>query len=109
MFSLSEVSSTFMEAAFKTKMNTPARRKKMKKLWLPDCKWSKAPELDTFIASTIPKDVIKADNTSHKTQRFWLEAAAPLSTIVDKIDAEEIEEADIIQGIRNALLLLENA
>ena len=109
VFSLSEVGSAFMEAAFKTKMNASARRKKMAKLGLPDCKWSKAPELDTFIASTVPKDVVKADNTSHKTQRLWLEAAAPLAAIVDKIDAGEVEEAEIIQGIRNALLLLGNA
>ena len=78
VFSLSEVGSTFMEAVFKTKMNASARRKKMAKLQLPNCKWSKAPELDTFIASTVPKDVVKADNTptklkdSHwKQQHYW--------------------------------------
>lgn len=109
VFSLSEVGSAFMEAAFKSKMNATARRKKMAKLGVPDCKWSKAPELDAFIASTVPKDVVKADNTSHKSQRLWLEAAAPLAAIVDKIDAGEIQEMDIIQGIRNALLLLGNA
>ena len=81
----------------------------MAKLGIPDCKWSKAPELDAFFASIIPKDVVKADNTSHKMQRLWLEAAAPLAAIVDKIDAGEIQEMDIIQGIRNALLLLGNA
>ena len=68
-----------MEAVFKTKMNASARRKKMANLGLSDCKWSKAPKLDTFTASVIRKDVIKADNTSHKTQRLWLEAAAPLA------------------------------
>ena len=68
----------------------------------------KAPEFDSFIASIIPKDIIKTDNASHETLRLWLEAAAQLAAIVDKIDAREIEEADIIQGIRNALLLLGN-
>ena len=38
MFSLSEVGSTYMEAAFKNKMNASARMKKMAKLRLPDCK-----------------------------------------------------------------------
>ena len=55
------------------------------------------------------KDIIKADNISHKTQRLWLEAAASLATIVDKIGAGEIEEADIIYRISNALLLLGNS
>ena len=59
----------------------------MAKLGVLDCKWSKAPKLDTFIASTIPKDMVKADNTSHKTQRLWLEA---LAVIVGKVDAEEM-------------------
>ena len=68
VFSFSEVGSAFMEAAFKTKMNTSTRRKKMAKLGLPDCKWSKAPELNTCITSTVPNNIVKADNTSHKTQ-----------------------------------------
>ena len=59
VFSLSEVGNAFMETAFKSKMNATSRRKKMAKLGIPDCKWSKAPDLDTFIASTIPKDVVK--------------------------------------------------
>ena len=98
-----------MEMAFKNKTNASTRKKKMAKLGLPDCKWSKAPELDWFIDSTIPKDVVRADNTSHKIQGLWLEAVIPLAAIVDKADVGEIGEADIIQGIRNAVLLLGNA
>ena len=98
VFSLSEVSNAFMETAFKSKMNTTSRRKKMAKLRIPDCKWSKAPELNAFIASTISKDMVKADNVSHKAQRLWLETAAPLAAIVDKVDAGELKEVDVIQG-----------
>ena len=50
--------------------------------------------------------VVKADNVSHKTQRFWLEVAASLAPIVDKVDAGEFKEVDIIRGIKSALLLL---
>ena len=99
MFSLLEVGNAFMETAFKSKMNATSRRKKMVKLRIPDCKRSKGPDLDAFIASTIPKDVVKADNVSHETQRLWLEAAAPLAAIVDKVDAGKLEEVDVIQGI----------
>ena len=81
----------------------------MAKLEVSNCMWSKAPKLDVFTASTVSKDVVKADNALHKTQRLWLEAAAPLAAITDKVDAREIEEIDIIQGIRNTLLLLGNA
>ena len=90
-------------------MNATSRRKKMAKLGLPDCKWMKSPELDAFITSTIPKEVIKNDNVAQKTQRLWLEAASLLAAIVDKTDGDKISDAEVIQGIRNALLLLGNA
>ena len=50
------------------------------------------------LLQTFPcKDIItKADSISHKTMRLWLEAAASLNAIVDKVDAEEIEETDYI-------------
>ena len=46
---------------------------------------------------------------AQKTQRLWLEAASLLAAIVDKIEGDEISDAEVIQGIRNALLLLGNA
>ena len=109
VFTLSEAGSAFMETAFKSKLNATSRRKKMAKLGMPDCTWTKAPELDSFIASTIPKDVVRNDNAAQKTQRLWLEASSLLAAIVDKTDGGEISEGEIIQGIRNALLLLGNA
>ena len=47
--------------------------------------------------------------TLHKTQTLWLEASAVLAAIVDKSDTAEISDGEIIQGIRNAILLLGNA
>jgi len=55
VFTLSEAGSAFMEMAFKSKMSTASRKKKMAKLGLPDTKWTKSLELDAFITSTIPK------------------------------------------------------
>ena len=107
-FTLTEAGSAFMEAAFKTKLNA-ASRKKMAKLGTPNCRWTKSPELDSFIASTIPKEVVRNDNAAQKTQRLWLEASAVLAAIVDKSDTAEISDGEIIQGIRNAILLLGNA
>lgn len=77
-------------------------------LGLPNWKWSKALELDTLIASTVLKVMAKVDNTSPKTQRLWLEAAALSAAIVDKVNGGEVGEAEIIQEIMNALLLLGN-
>ena len=58
VFMLLEAGSDFMETAFKSKLNTASKKKKMVKLAMPDCKWTRAPKLDGFIASTIPKEVV---------------------------------------------------
>ena len=108
-FTLSEAGTAFMEAAFKTKLNATARKRKIGKLGLPDCKWTKSPELDAFIASSIPKEVVKNDNTEQKIQKLWLEATAPLTAVVERSDSEDISPAEVIQGVRTALVLLGNA
>ena len=109
VFTLMEAGSAYVEAAFKTKLNVASRKKKMAKLSTPDCRWIKLPELDNFIASTIPMEVVQNDNASQKTQRLWLEVLSVLAAIMDRSDADEISDGEIIQGIRNALLLLGNA
>lgn len=83
----------------------------MAKLGVPDYKQLKANKVGAFFASIFPIDVVKANSTLHKMLRLFLEAAVSLAAIVNKIDAGEIHEMDIIhwQGIRNALLLLRNA
>ena len=81
----------------------------MAKLGTPDCRWIKLPELDSFIASTIPKEVMRNDNTFQKTQRLWFEVSSVLAAIVDRSDADKILDGEIIQGIRSAQLLLGNA
>ena len=62
----------------------------MAKLGMPDCSWTKAPELDSFIASTIPKEVVRNNNVAQKTQRLWLKASSLLAAIVDKTDGGEV-------------------
>ena len=109
VFTQMEAGSAYVEAAFKTKLNVASRKKKMAKLSTPDCRWIKLPELDNFIASTIPMEVVQNDNASQKTQRLWLEVLSVLAAIMDRSDANEISDGEIIQGIRNALLLLGNA
>jgi len=89
-FSLSEESDAFIGAAFKSRLDNNSRGKKKAKLGLPDSKWLKLPELNSFIASTIPKDVTRADSIAERIQRYWLDAAAPLAAIIEKTDAGEI-------------------
>ena len=108
-FKLSEEGDAFIEAAFKTRMDDTTRTKKKVKLELPDCKWLKPPQLDSFIASTIPKGVVRVVAAAQETHKLWLEATAPLTAIIKKVDAGDIDQAEAIQGIRAALVLLGNA
>lgn len=76
-----------MEAAFKMKLNVASKKKNGKA----------GHELDSFIVSTIPKEVAQNDNAS--LQRLWLEASFVLAAIVDKFDVEEILESEIIYWV----------
>ena len=105
-FSLSEEGDCFIEA---TRLDNDSRGKKKVKLGLPESKWLKSPELDSFIASTIPNDITRADSTVERIQRYWLDAAAPLAAIIEKTDTGEIDQDEVIQGIRAALVLMGNA
>ena len=78
----------------------------MAKLGMPNRKWTKASELDSFITSTIPKEVVQNNNAAQKTQRLWLKTSSLQAAIVDKTDGGENSGGKIIQGIRNTLLLL---
>ena len=106
IFTLTEADGAFMEVAFKSKLNMASKKKKIKKLGMPNCKWTKSLELDSFIASTIPKKVVWNNNAAQKTQRLWLKALSVLAAIMDISDMGKISDGKIIQGIRNALLLL---
>ena len=108
-FRLSEEGEAFIEAAFKSRLNDTARGKKKAKLGLPESKWLESPQLDSVIATSIPKDVVKADSTAERIQKYWLDAAAPLTAVVEKSDAGEIDQTEAIQGIRAALVLMGNA
>ena len=59
MFSLSEVGSAFMEAAFKTKMKAFARRKKMVKLGFLTANDQKHPNLTHLLLLPSPKTLLK--------------------------------------------------
>ena len=57
----------------------------------------------------IPKDVTRADLTSERIQRYWLDTAALLAAIIEKTDAVETNQDEAIQGIRATLVLMGNA
>ena len=92
-----------MEAVFKTKLNAAVRKKEIMKLGLPDCNWTKSPELDAFVVSRISKDIDKNDNTEQKFKSV-AQATAPLAAVVECSDSEDFSSEEVIQGIRTALL-----
>ena len=85
----------------KTRLNDATRNKKKAKLGLPDCNWLKPLQLDNFVVSTIPKDVIRVDAATQKTHKLWLEATALLTAIIVKVDASDIDQAEAIQRIKS--------
>ena len=59
---MSEAGNTFLETVFGKRLEAATCRKRVQKQGKPDSRWTKCPELDLVVASTLPKETIKADN-----------------------------------------------
>lgn len=63
----------------------------LEKIGFPDTKWTKTPVLPPLMASILPKETVKEDKRTFRTQQSWLEAAASLVSLLetaydDKLD-----------------------
>ena len=81
----------------------------MQKQRKPDSRWTKCPELEPAVASTLPNETIKAYNKAKQLYTFWLDAATPIVTAIQDIEDGKAETAEIVKALQTALLFLGNA
>ena len=108
-FQVSEAGNAFLETMFGKQMEALSRRKRVQKQGKPDSRWTRCPELDPVVASTLPKDTIKADNKAKRLHTFWLDAVAPIVAVVQDIEDGKVETTEIVKALQTALLFLGNA
>ena len=62
-----------------------------------------------MLATVLPKDTIKADGYLSRLQQFWLDAVAPLTAILEGLNAGELTPEQVYAAAQSALCLLGNA
>ena len=105
---LSEAASTFLEAAFKTRLDNTTRRAKIKKFGVPDSRWTKCPRIDPVVTANISKEAERSDRSVSRLQQFWLDAVGPLVMVLEKAD-DFVLPPEAINMIQTSLQLMGNA
>ena len=108
-YAVSAEGEAFLEATFGTKLDYTARRKQLAKIGSPDTKWVKTPSLPPVMASILPKETIKEDKRTFRTQQLWLEAAVPLVSLLETAHEDKLDPKTAVTMVQSALLLMGDA
>ena len=58
---LLENASTYLETAFKLKLDNTSRKAKAMKFRISDCRWIRCPKLDAVVAANVSKEAERSD------------------------------------------------
>ena len=106
---LTETTKTFLEAAFSGTMTNTDRKKRVKKIGVPECDQIRCPKLDRVLKAVLPRDAIKADGYLSRLQQFWLDTVAPLAAILESAEAGDLTPEKAVTATQTALYLMGNA
>ena len=106
---LSEATKALLETAFSSNLSNPDRRKRVDRFGVPECDHTRCPKLDAVLKTTLPKDAIKADSYLSRLQQFWLDAVAPLTTVLENAEAGILTTESATAAVQSALVLMGNA
>ena len=106
---MSEAGNAFLETVFGKRLEAAMRKKQVQKQGKPDSRWTKYRKLDPVVTSTLPKEIIKADNKAKRLHTFWLDTATPVVAAIQDIEDGKVETAEIVKALQTVLLFLGNA
>ena len=109
LFQVPEAGNAFLETVIGKQMEAATCRKHVQKKGKSDSRWTKCPELDPSVTSTLTKETIKADNKAKGLHTFWLDVATPIVAAIQDIKDGKVETAEIVKALQTALLFLGNA
>ena len=90
-YAVSAEGEAFLEATFGSKLDYAARHKQVVKIGSPDTRWVKTPVLPPVLASILPRETVKEDKRSFRSQQLWLEAAAPLVSLLETAHEDKLD------------------
>ena len=59
--------------------------------------------MDPVLKSTLPKEAIKADRYLSRLQQFWLDAVAPLTAVIEGMEAGELSVEGAVTTVQSVL------
>ena len=108
-YAVSTEGEAFLETTFGSKLDYAARHKQVDKIGAPDTKWVKTPVLPPVMASILPKETVKEDKCNFRTQQLWLEAMAPLVSLLETAHKDRLDPKTAVTMVQSALLLMGDA
>ena len=105
-YAVSTKGEAFLETTFGSKLDYAARCKQVNKIGSPDTKWVKTPVLPPVMASILPKETVKEDKRAFRTQQLWLEAAAPLVSLLESVHEDKLDPKTPVTMVQSTLLLM---
>ena len=91
-------------------MNNAERRQLRQQFIVPDAAFIMSPRLDKIMAAECSKSTKSADHQLSRIQALFLDAAGPLSGLLDSINqGTEVTLDDVESAVKAALNFLENA
>ena len=106
---VTDATRTFLGAAFSAMMDNEDRKKRIRRIGVPNCDQIRCPKLDGVMKAVLPTDAIKADSYLSRLQQFWLDAVAPLAAILESAEAGELTPEKAVASAQAALYLMGNA
>jgi len=108
LVTLSDEASTFLEAAFNSKVDNTTRKGKAKAQGTPDSRWIRCAKIDPVMFVNISPAARTADRAVSRLQQFWLDAVNPLVFILEKAEEMNLPK-EVIGGIQTSIQLMGNA
>ena len=106
LYAVSTEGEAFLVNTFGSKLDYAVRHKQVDKIGTPDTKWVKTPVLLPVMVPILPKE---EDKRTFRTQQLWLEAVAPLVSLLETAHEDWLNPKMAVTMVQSALLLMGDA
>ena len=108
-FQLSKEGKAFLKATCGSCLEYATRKSQATKNGQPHSKWTTCPTLSPVVEATLPKDAVKEDKGTYRSQLMYMEALAPLAACLEKASDDQFTIREAIPMIQSAIMLLGDA
>jgi hypothetical protein len=101
---VSEATKAFLETAFSSNLENLDCKKRVGKYGTLECDHIRCPKLDPVLKTTL-----QVDGYLLRLQQFWLDAVAPLNSVLEHGETSKLTPKYAVSTVQSALVLMGNA